>query len=237
MNDPVSSFEDAWARFQARDSLLLAGETSEWEWTKGRAQYLTFMVRIEDRAAREYLARMAEKLAAIPGVEPYPDWYWHITVKGAGFQVIKRNHEDDVLQRDVPRIAGKARALLTREEAFEIQLGLAGGFAEVAFIEVQDAGRIRQLNARLMEGVPELARYPIDGAGFLPHVSIARFTSSDGLDELKATLAALRAEGPGPSFPVRRVEFVKAWFSEEVPEFDVRAIYPLAKDARGRSPA
>lgn len=237
MNDLASTFEDAWTRFQALDSLLLVGETSEWEWTKGRAQYLTFQVRIEDRAARDHLARMAERLAGIAGVEPYPDWYWHITVKGAGFQVIKRTQDDDVLQRDVPRITGKARALLSREEAFEAQLGLAGGFASVAFLEVWDGGRLRQLNARLMEGVPELARYAIDGAGFLPHVSIARFTSSDGLDGLKATLAALRAEGPGPGFPVRRVEFAKAWLSEGIPEFDVRATYALAKDAGGRSPA
>ncbi len=87
-----------------------------------------------------------------------------------------------------------------------------------------------------MEGLPELARSTIDGAGFLPHVSVALFTSSDGLEELKATLAGLRAEGPGPSFPVRRVEFAKAWLSEGIPEFDVRATYSLAKDAGGRSP-
>ena len=129
MNDPDSSFEDAWAGFQALDALQLVGGSSEWEWTKGRAQNLAFLVRIEDRAAREHLARMAERLAGIPGVEPLPDWFWHITVKIAGFQVIRRVHEDDVLQRDVPRITGKARALLSREEAFEAQLGLAGGFA------------------------------------------------------------------------------------------------------------
>ena len=236
MNDPDSSFEDAWARFQALDSLQLVGDSSEWEWTKGRAQNLAFLVRVDDATTREYLARIARRLAGIPGVEPLPDWFWHVTVKGAGFQVIRRVHEDDVLRQEVPRIAGKARGVLSREEAFQAQLGLANGFASVVFIEVQDDGRLRQLNARLLEDVPEIARYPIDDAGFLPHVSIARFTSSDGLDRLKATLAALRAEGPGPSFPVRRVEFVKAWVSEEVPEFDVLATYALAKDARGRSP-
>ena len=236
MNDPDSSFEDAWAGFQALDALQLVGGNSEWEWTKGRAQNLAFLVRIEDRAARDHLARMAERLSGIPGVEPLPDWFWHITVKIAGFQVIRRVHEDDVLQRDVPRITGKARAVVSREEAFQARLGLANGFASVVFVEVQDSGRLRQLNARLLEGLPELARSPIDGAGFLPHISVARFRSSDGLDELKATLASLRAEGPGPSFPVRRVEFVKVWVSEEVPEFDVRATYRLAKDAGGRGP-
>jgi hypothetical protein len=229
MDDTAASFDDAWARFQASDSLSLVSDTLEWEWTQGRAQYLIFLMRIEDSAARDHLTRVAERLASIPGVEPFPDWYWHITVKGAGFQVIKRVHEDDVLRQDVPRIVGKARALLSDEEAFEARLGLANAFAAGVFLEVWDDGRLRQLNARLMEDMPEIAHYPIDSAAFLPHVSVARFTSNEGLEELKATLAALRAEGPGPSFPVRRVEFVKAWPSEEISEVDVLASYALRR--------
>ena len=228
--DTITSFDDAWSRFQALDSLQIVGDSSEWEWTRGRAQSLTFLMRVADTAAREHLARVIERIAGIPGVEPFPDWFWHVTIKLAGFQVIRRVHEDDVLRQEVPRIAGKARALLSREEAFRAQLGLASGFASVVFLEVWDEGRMRQLNVRLMEDVPDLARYPIDGAGFLAHVSIARFRSNDGIDELKAALAELRSEGPGPSFPVRRVEFVKVWWvAEEVPEFDTIATYSLGK--------
>lgn len=235
MRDLASSFDDAWARFQARDSLRLAGDTSWSEWTRGRAQYLTFHVRPADAAVRDHLARVVERLAGIPGVEPHPDWYWHITVKGAGFQVIKRTHEDDVLRQDVPRIAGKARSLLSREGAFEAQLGLANSFADAVFVEVWDEGRLRDLNARLLADVPEIAGYPIDGASYLPHVSVARFTSGEGIDELKSALSALRSEGPGPSFSIRRLEFVKVWLSEEPPEFDVLSTYPLAGVPSGRS--
>ena len=175
MNDLSAFFEDAWARFQALDSLQLVGDSSEWEWTRGRAQNLAFLMRVDDATAREHLARIARRLAGIPGVEPLPDWFWHVTVKLAGFQVIKRTQEDDVLRQDVPRIAGKARAALSKEEAFQARLGLANGFASVVFIEVWDGGRFGRLNSRLLEDVPEIARYPIDGAGFLPHASIARF--------------------------------------------------------------
>lgn len=228
MPDVFSSFEDAWQRFQAHDSLRLVGDSLEWEWTRGRAQYLALLVRIEDPEARKHLACMAERVGRIPGVDVYPDWYWHITVKGVGFQVIKRAHEDDVLRQDVPRIADEARALLDRRQAFEAQLGLANGVAEVAFVEVWDGGRMREVNTHLAEGLARVPRYSVDGACFLPHVSVARFASNDGLDELKVVLSELRSEGPGPTLPIRRIELVKVWLSEGAPEFETLATYSLA---------
>ena len=232
MPDLATSFDGAWARFQQRDSLLLAGDTLDQEWSRGRAQYLTFILRIEDTAARQHLARTGERLRDIPGVELYPDWYWHVTVKGVGFQVIKRTHGDDVLRDDVSRIASAARGVLARLGGYEGQLGLANGFAAVVFVELSDGGRTRELNVALSEGIPQVQRYPGDGDRFLPHISIARFTSNEGLDRLKAALAELRREGPGPALPVRRVDFIKAWLSEDPPEFDTLATYQLASAAR-----
>ena len=227
METTAHSFDQAWERFQALDSLQLVHDSSRLEWTRGRAQALGFQVRLEGAAARNHIEQVVGRIAGIAGVEPFPDWFWHVTVKGVGFQVIKRQHEDDVLRQEVQRIAEAAREVFSGESAFETQLGLASGFASVVFLEVWDEGRVRQLNERLMEDMPNLYRYPIDGPGFLPHVSIAQFSSSEGLSELKAALAALRAEGPGPSFTVRRVEFVKAWLIEDVAEFDVLATFAL----------
>jgi 2'-5' RNA ligase len=226
MSDVASSFEDAWARLQARESLRLVGDTLEWEWSRGRAQFLAFLTRVEDAAAREYLSQIADRLRAVPGVEPYPDWYWHITIKGAGFQVIKRTQPDDVLRQEVPAIAAGAREALARHPAFEVRLGPPNAFAEVVFVEVDDAGRTGELHAAAcaVHGLPRLA---IDDAPFLPHVSIARFTSNEGLAQLKKTIAELRAEGTGPSFTVARAEFVKAWLGEGAPEFETLATYPL----------
>ena len=232
MNDLASSFEDAWESFQVRDSLRLAGDALEVEWTRGRAQYLAVLARIEDAAVRAYLARIAERLTGIAGVEPFPEWYWHITVAGVGFQVVKRTCEDDVLRQDVSRIAGKARAFFSREEAFEAQLGPVNAFADVVFVEAADGGRFRRLHAGLYEELPEIPRSPVDGAAFLPHVSIARFASQDGLDGLKRALAETRDEGSGPALAIRRVELVKVWLSEEIPELDTIATFALPDGSR-----
>ncbi len=228
VDEPLSSFEDAWERFLALDSLQLVGDSSELEWTRGRAQLLIFLVRLEDKNALQYAAHVTERIAGIPGVEIIPEAYLHITVKVAGFQVIKRTRDDDILREDVPRVATSARALVIDQPAFESRLGPVSGFASVVFLEVWDGGRLGQLNDRLCEAMPQLANSQIDGAGFLPHLSIARFTSNDGLAELRSALGELRAEGPGPTFPVRRVDFTKAWLGEEMAGFETLASLRLA---------
>lgn len=228
MSELAASFEDAWTRFQALDELQLVGDAAEREFTKGRAQALGFQVRIEDAGARRRIERASERLAGIPGVELLPDWFWHITVKMAGFQVIKRSHDDDILRQDVARLARDAKDIITGFPAFEARLGRPNAFASVVFVEVHDGGRLGELNRALLEGVANIARYPYDGDGYLPHVSIARFRSNDGLADLKSRLADLRSDEAGTAMPVARVEFIKAWLSEDPPEFDTQASYQLS---------
>ncbi len=189
---------------------------------------LVFLIRMEDPSVREYAANVLERLSNIPGIEPYPEEYWHITVKAAGFQVIKRVREDDVLRKDVGSLGKEAAEVLSGQTAYEARIGLPNGFPEVVFLEVRDDGRTRDLNRALASGVEDLISYPIDGDAFLPHLSIARFTSNEGLAQLKGTLAELRGEAPGPPFQIRRVDFVKAWLSEETPEFETLASLRLA---------
>jgi 2'-5' RNA ligase len=221
-----STFQAARAVFDRLESLHLYNETTEYEFTRGRAQYLAFLIRIEDAPAQQHIATMQQHIDGIPGIELYPEDYWHMTVKGAGFQVIKRSLPDDVLRQDVQRIAAEARRLLFGQRAFEARLGAIAGFPEVVFVEVHDGGRIRELNTRLAEGLRDAPRYPIDGGVLLPHVSITRFTSNDGLARLKSTIAAHR-EDSGPALQIRRVEFVKVWLSEQLPEFQTLASYNL----------
>ncbi len=227
MIDHSDEFAAAWQRFQQLDAVHAFGDTLEAEWTRGRAIYLAFLIKLEDAAAREYVSRVQQRIEGITGVERYPDYYWHMTVKGVGFQVIKKTMPDDILRQDVPRIANAARKVFERAPAFDAQIGPPNGFPEVVFLEVRDGGRIRELNTRICEAMPELPRAVFDGELFLPHVSIARFTSNDGLPQLKQALASLRDE-PGPAIQVRRIEFVKVWLSEAMPEFDTLATYSLA---------
>lgn len=227
MNDYSSTFEEAWQRFQALDSLRLVEDTLESEWRRGRTEYLAFLVPIEDDAARTHIANTIDRLAGIPGVQPYQESYWHITVKGVGFRVEHPNQPDEISATVATAIAAEANLALAPVDTFEASLGPVNALAGVVCFEVLAEGRIQELNKRLLASAPEMPSSPVDEL-FLPHVSIAHFTSNEGLDQLKATLAELREERPqGPTFPVTHVDLILARLSEAGTTFEPIASYPL----------
>jgi len=207
-------FDAAWAQFQTLDSLRLVPQTLEAEWTRGRDTYLAFLVPIDDPRVVEHLRKLVRAVDGIPGVEPYPEDYWHITIKGIGFENANPGHPEDVSGSAVRSVAEAVRDVFAHRPPFEARIGLAAAFPEVVFAEVWDALPVRELNERVLETVPTLVRYRFDGPQFLPHVSIARFTSNVGLSKLKETLTRLRAAGAGPQFSVRAIGLIRAHLSE-----------------------
>ena len=227
-DDLKSEFERAWAACQTLTSLRLVEDTLESEWKRGRSEYLAFLIPIEDAAVRAYCTRIVDRIAPIQGVEPYPQSYWHVTVKGLGFQTKDGSRRDELSQSDVDRIAAAAQPIVSTTASFEMQAGRIALFPEVVIVEAWDSLPVRDLNSSLLERIPDLIRYPFDGSAFLPHISIARFTSSDGLPQLKEAIASLRDEQAGPPFRVAQVDLIRAHLSARAPTFEAIASYPLA---------
>ena len=227
MDSLQREFDAARAQFQSLEALRLVPETLESEWMRGRATYLAFLVPIDDPAAVSHLREIVRQIGHIPGVEPYPESYWHLTVKGLGFEAETPTRPDDVSGRDFQRIAQSAKRLFEAQPSFDVTVGHANGFPEVVFAEVWDSLPVRELNTRLLEALPDLIRYPFDGEVFLPHVSVARFTSDDGLDELKVRLSSLRGDEPGPGFLISSVQLVRAHLSASAPKLETIETYRL----------
>jgi 2'-5' RNA ligase len=229
--DPLrGEFDSAWAQFQTLGSLRLVPDTLESEWRQGRDTYLAFLTPVSDPAALSHLRAVVQELEGIPGVEPYPEGYWHITLKGIGFEGSGPAHPEIVSASELGTIADAARLVFADQPVFSVSIGLANAFPEVVFAEVCAGLPIRDLNSRLLEAIPGLVRYPFDGPNFLPHISLARFTSNDGLAQLKETISRLRDGAAGPAFPVREVHFIRARLSEQVPTFENIESYPLTAD-------
>jgi 2'-5' RNA ligase len=233
MTELSSNFEEAWDRFRGARSLRLLQETLEWEWTRGRREYAAFLIEVEDAAVRQHISRIIERLGSIPGVDPYPDTYWHITVKGIGFVVDQPSQPDEVSPRQVAEFGAKARAMIEATPQFAVTVGPPNGFPEVVMLEVEDGGATGALNDHLTGSMDGLPVYPVDGPSLLPHISIARFSSQEGLSSLKDTLAELRADaGAGPSFTVGEVRLIQAHLAEAAPTFDTLASYRLKSDTQ-----
>lgn len=228
MTDHAPEFAEAWRRFQASTSVRLLQETLEWEWTRGRTDYAAFLIPVSDPGVSTHIAAVIEAISGIPGVDPYPEAYWHATIKGIGFMADEARREDEVTPAEVRRMAEDARKLIERQAPFRVRIGRVNAFAEVVYMEVLDGGVIRRLNQRLLEGIAGIQRQPVDGEGYLPHISIARFSSDEGLAELKETLSRLREkQGPGPEMTVRDVLLIQAHLTSEAPTFETLAAYPL----------
>lgn len=226
-----AEFDLTWSRFQSLDSLLLMPTTMELSWPGGR-EYAAFLVRIEDPTAVEHLRRLVGCITSLPGVECYPEPYWHITVKGLGFVVQDPSGPEEISAAGLREVARAARHVFAEQPAFDVRLGRVNAFPEVVFVEVLDGSPVRELNRRLLDYLPQIVRYPFDGPRFLPHVSIARFTSNDGLGELRRALGDLRKERPqGPPLTVGRVDLITARLSGEAPTFATVASYTLRRQA------
>jgi 2'-5' RNA ligase len=228
MDNLQRDFDAAWAAFQDLDSIRLLPDTLESEWMRGRDSYLAFLVRVTDSEVVANLRHAIRGIERIPGVEPYPEDYWHITIKGIGFEVEAPARPDEIAHDDVPGIAEASREVFGAQPAFDVEIGPLNAFPEVVFAEVRNSVPVRNLNRRLLEAIPGLVRYPFDGETFLPHVSIARFTSNEGLLQLKETLARLRDDAPGPAFRITEVQLVRAHLSELAPRLEAIQTYALA---------
>jgi hypothetical protein len=218
MTDPLAAAYDAtWSRFQSLTALSAELNTVESSWAHGRSEYLAFLIPISDPAAIAYIQPLADEVARIPGIAAYPAPYWHVTIKGAGFLVDDASQPDEVSSKQLDSMVSIARDFFASQPAFDITLGCINGFPEVVIIEVLGGLPVREMNARLLEAVPDIYRQPFDGALFLPHISIARYTSGEGLAQLKDTLAILRGRPTGPTLAITNVNLIRAELTPTVP--------------------
>ena len=227
MPDPTPEYDAAWARFQALDRLVLGPETLESAWAHGRERYAALLIPVDDPATVAHIHDVLRHLGEISGVEPYPEPYWHITIKGIGFVAHPATGSDEVSPVHLEAVSRLTADVLARQPRFEVQAGCVSAFAEVVLLEVWDGGHVRELNTRVLEAIPGIIRQPFDGARFLPHISIARFTSDEGLSQLKTVLGKLRQSDPGPSFTVTHVDLISAHLSAAAPTLERLRRYSL----------
>ncbi len=210
----VSRFADVW-RERNRIQPEIMNDWVDNDWTKGRNQFLTFLIRIKDEKLIRKIIEIQDKLSTIPCVDPFPKDYLHITVKGCGFPVESEIHEDDILIENLQKIVSQAKEVLQAFHKFNVLLPKLNIFSEVVLIEVHDEAKIGELNKGL-QAIPEIKKMKFDYPILLPHISIAQFQNNQEFTGLISYLEELRETEFG-ELTVNYIELVNAHLSGRYP--------------------
>jgi len=204
-----SSFDEAWRWFNGGGAIETV-EQARQRFTQGRGQFLAFQVRIADRRIVAEIAEIQRVLAALPGIELQSSDLLHISVRGCGFQVLKRQHEDEVLRGEVPAIAERAASILKHARRIEATLGPVNVFPDAVVLELHDGGALGAVRSQLAGAIARDAL--IDDTHYLPHCTIAVFASSDAGGALRPALGPLRERAPA-RLKIDRIELARWWFT------------------------
>lgn len=221
------SFDEAWAWFAAGGEVQPPGAWLE-GFTRGRAQFLAFIAPVPPPVA----AHAADLLDALDHgglMAPSLAGHLHITLRGAGFQVIEKTRPDEVLRQDVGRIGEAAARALRVVAPLELLAGPVNVFPDALVLEVHPREPLAALRACLAPSQPDDHALALTEDTYLPHVTIATFASREAGDALRERIAAVRYRPPA-LFTLRRVEFVRDWFTGVDPELtdrDTIRSYPL----------
>jgi 2'-5' RNA ligase len=209
-----SRFTDVW-RDRNRTQPEITKNWVDNDWAKGRNQYLTFLIRIKDEKLIEKINEIQDRLSTIPCVDPFPQEYFHITVKGCGFLAKSERYEDDILTENLQKIISQAKEVLQTFYRFDISLSELNIFSEVVLIEVHDEGKIGELNKGL-QAIPEIKKMKFDYPNLLPHISIAQFQNNQEFTRLISYLEELRETEFG-ELTINYIELVNAHLSGRYP--------------------
>lgn len=209
MND---KFENVWNSRNDIEPCMMK------DWSKGRNEYLTFLVKVKHESIVEKIIATQNELSKIPCIDPFPREYFHITVKECGFLAESKTYEDDVLIDDLQKIINQAKQILQRFKKFKGFLSKLNLFPGVVFVQVYDEGKIGELNKEL-QSITEIKKMEFDYPNFLPHISIAQFQSNRGFDRLISYLEKIRDMEFGV-MTVDSIELVIAYLHKRYPKLE-----------------
>jgi 2'-5' RNA ligase len=218
------SFADAWEK---RKNVQL-NVTKYWvdsDWTKGRNQFLTFLVKIRDEELVEKIAGIQRKLSTVSCVTPFPKDYFHISVTGLGFLVKTEEYEDDILIDSLQRIINQAEEVLQQFSKFKVFLSKLNIFPDVVFVEVHAGNKIEEIHRRL-QAIPEIRKRKFDYPSFLPHISIMHFQKNKDFTRVISCLEKLRDTEFG-KMTVNSIELVNAHLFKKHPKLKTIRTFEL----------
>jgi 2'-5' RNA ligase len=119
-------------------------------------------------AVGELAAAYQDRLAGLPGLDPVPARWLHLTVQDVGFT-------DEVADRDVAALAEAARGRLASSAPARVTIGPAEAVTESLVLKVSPAAALSAIRAGLRAAISDVMPYSslIGSLQWWPHISVA----------------------------------------------------------------
>jgi len=188
---------------------------------------LTVQARVTDRPIRRRLRRVVEGLRGVSCAEPFPGDYYHMTIVPPALLTTGELRPPLLFPDGFESEAlGPIREALRGYGPFEVQIQGLNVFRDVLVAIAYDGGHSAEIRRRLAEVVPELPDKYWNTLPALPHISLAQFTSPEGVTQLRDAVAPLRDVYLG-TLRVTRVYLVRSPLREGVFGEPKRRAIPL----------
>lgn len=189
---------------------------------------LGFVIPVEDAEVRERLSGVVARLDVTGCVIPFRPDYWHITIVPPAFITGGEPDPPRLMPRSfVQEALDKGREAVRGLDQFAVEVRGLNAFRDVVVAVPYDGGRGLELGGLIRSAVAEMPdRYP-DGNEPLPHISLAQYSRSEGLEALVDVVQSERETELG-RLQVRELSmFVLPW-EDGAPGLVQKHAMPLA---------
>ncbi|MGI9252258.1 MAG: 2'-5' RNA ligase family protein, partial [Thermomicrobiales bacterium] len=180
-------------------------------------------IRVPAAALQPELDRLRAALTPFPFIRLHPDGFLHITIQELGFLCEHPGRPDEISQTRLDEFVDAAAAVITERRPVEITLGGSNSFQDAVFLDVHDGNTLAPLQERLFDlaAIPRGQRY-----AYLPHCTVAHYTSNAPTTHLAATIGRWRETAFG-RFTASQVDILTLRNDEPYPPLETWAVLPF----------
>jgi 2'-5' RNA ligase len=220
--EQAAAYRRIWQAFRQYQRLA-DGRHDTPEWRSHEGVFAACIVRVPAKALQPGLDELRDALQRYDFVRLHPDRFLHVMLQELGFVRDRPVARDEIGADRLHEFATAAAATVSAAPSFDIRLGGANAFQDAVFLDVHDRGACARLHARLHElaTIRTTSRF-----AYLPHATIAHFTTDAPLGNLPAVIARWRDWRFG-TIIVNEIEIVTLRVDDAYPELEPYAVIPL----------
>jgi 2'-5' RNA ligase len=188
-------------------------------WRLGRRMYTWHITFDGQRDLYDLVDGYGERLAGIPGLDPIPHQWLHLTTQGLGFV-------DEVPEPEVDAVIAAVGERLAKIQPPSITIGPAIVDPEVVRLKVQPVDDLIPIRRALRDAIVAVRGTDLlmESEEWTPHISVA-YSSAEG--PMEPISAAIRSELPPVAATVSEVQLIVLGRDNKMYEWETRAALPL----------